>query len=200
MDQIPRAPRFRLVIDMTVEGADPSEYDQVMVRLKQGMEAMSACTCKEVNIREYLTLGDRDDYSDWRYHRGYYYDPSQHQPSISFSPPIGPIPTVDAGDLKALWVLMTHGRFNRDDTSGTANISTTEIVEACSAGADITAVMARLISLESIVSAGLLSDWCRGTDFDESVFRIAAEFPLEQVGGFDRDALVQALRRDIHTQ
>src|SRR5262252_10555398 len=157
MAQFPLAPRFRLVIDVTIEDADPwnpSEGRQVIARLKQGIENMSACTCRNVDIREYQTIGDQDDYSDWRYHRGSW-DASQHTPSITFEPTIGPIPSVDAGDLKALWAVMTEANSDPEAKALGAErmISTTEIREACSPRANLTALMARLISLGQLVSA-----------------------------------------------
>ena len=200
MVQLPRPPRFRIVIDVTLEHADPwdaSEYHQVLAHFKRGIETMSACACRDVVVRESRTIGDAEDYSDWRYHRGAY-APSQDTPSISFQPHTVAVPAVDAADLKALWALMRPTRCDRaaQALGAQRRITMTEIREACGAGADITAVSARMLTLQEALGAGLLADWCRGDDPDECVFRTAAKFPLKRIGDFSADAFVDAVRRD----
>src|SRR5437764_1420807 len=105
MTQLPSAPRFRLVIDLTFDEADPwspSEYDRMVDRFKHGVETMSACACSQVVVREYLTIGSGEDYSHWRYHRGSY-GLSEGEPAITITPMVGPIPAVAPEDLRALW-------------------------------------------------------------------------------------------------
>jgi hypothetical protein len=49
---------------------DPSGYMEMIARWKESLQNNQAMRCQEVRIREILTIGDIDDYDDWRNNRG----------------------------------------------------------------------------------------------------------------------------------
>ncbi len=85
----------------------------------------------------------------------------------------GPIPPVDAEDLKRIWGLY------RD--TGNAGAISFEILEAvCSPGANVSAVWGRSSMLTMLrVTGQCLSPWQHEEDLDDIVFRVAATFPME---------------------
>jgi hypothetical protein len=71
----PRVPRFRIVLEATFPQADPmdpSNYGNVINRWKETLGSDEVSPCQDVQIREFLTVGDIDDYDDWRDHKGEY--------------------------------------------------------------------------------------------------------------------------------
>lgn len=71
-------PRFRIVLELTFPDADPwspSGYMDLIDRWKQAMESNQAAPCKDVFIRESMTIGDGSEYDDWRNRSGPY-DPA----------------------------------------------------------------------------------------------------------------------------
>ncbi len=67
--------RFRAVIEMSfpyADPCDPTDYDKLILQCKQALENSPVFNCKSVSIREACTIGEEDDYADWRYHRGTY--------------------------------------------------------------------------------------------------------------------------------
>jgi len=63
--------RFRAVIEMSFPDADPwdpTDYDSLIERWRKSLEESSVFNCKDVVIREILTIGGpEDDYERWRH-------------------------------------------------------------------------------------------------------------------------------------
>jgi hypothetical protein len=63
--------RFRAVIEMTFLDADPwdpSDYDKLIEEWRKSVEDSPLFKCKEVVIKEILTIGESDDdYESWRH-------------------------------------------------------------------------------------------------------------------------------------
>jgi hypothetical protein len=62
--------RFRAVIEMSFPDAnssDPTDYDKLIEQWKRSMEDSQLFKCKDVVIREILTIGSEDDYEKWRH-------------------------------------------------------------------------------------------------------------------------------------
>ena len=62
--------RFRAVIEMSFPDAnpwDPADYDSVIEQWRKSLEENPTFNCKDVVIREILTIGPKDDYEKWRY-------------------------------------------------------------------------------------------------------------------------------------
>ena len=51
---------------------DPSNYEELFTRWKAAIESNPVFASRNVNIREILTIGEPDDYEDWRRNRGAY--------------------------------------------------------------------------------------------------------------------------------
>jgi hypothetical protein len=74
-DDKPRPPRFRIVLEISFEAADPcdpSGYSDLLSQWAESLHNEQIFKCRDVKLIECLTIGDADDYSDWRYHRGAY--------------------------------------------------------------------------------------------------------------------------------
>jgi len=70
--------RFRIVLEAAFPTADPFDprgYQPLLARWRDSVERNADVPCKDLTICESLTIGDRDDYDDWRRQRGQY-DPS----------------------------------------------------------------------------------------------------------------------------
>jgi hypothetical protein len=69
-EQLPPV-RFRAVIEMSFPNADPwdpTDYGNVIEQWRKSLEENPAFNCKDVVIREILTIGGRkDDYEEWRH-------------------------------------------------------------------------------------------------------------------------------------
>jgi hypothetical protein len=88
-DDKPRAPRFRIVLEASFEDldpCDPSGYSEMLSRWAESLGRNPVFGCKDVRTRELMTIGDKDDYSDWRYHRGIYDASSWGSEGIRFNP------------------------------------------------------------------------------------------------------------------
>jgi hypothetical protein len=62
--------RFRAVIEMSFPDADPwdpADYDSMIEQWRKSLEENPMFNCKDVVIREILTIGPKDDYEKWRY-------------------------------------------------------------------------------------------------------------------------------------
>jgi hypothetical protein len=62
--------RFRAVVEISFPDADPwdpSDYDKLIEHWRRSLEANEAFKCRDVVIREVLTIGQKDDYEKWRY-------------------------------------------------------------------------------------------------------------------------------------
>jgi hypothetical protein len=70
-----RPVRFRAVVEMSFPDADPwdpTDYDKLIDQWKAALEKNPLFNCKDVSIREIRTIGEGDDYEDWRNQRGAY--------------------------------------------------------------------------------------------------------------------------------
>lgn len=74
MDQTKQPPpvRFRAVIEMSFPDADPwdpTDYERVIEQWRKSLEENPTFNCKDVVIREILTVGPEDEkeYEKWRY-------------------------------------------------------------------------------------------------------------------------------------
>ncbi len=63
--------RFRAVIEMSFPDADPwdpTDYDSLIELWRRSLEDSTLFNCKDVVIREILTIGGtEDDYGTWRH-------------------------------------------------------------------------------------------------------------------------------------
>jgi hypothetical protein len=71
-DREPLPPvRFRAVIEMSFPDADPwdpTEYGSLIEQWRSSLEQSPAFSCKDIVIREILTIGGQeDDYEKWRH-------------------------------------------------------------------------------------------------------------------------------------
>ncbi len=109
----------------------------------------------------------------------------------------GPIPTVNPGDLRGVWELMSKIRAeflgNRQPEPGLIGIDISLLAQACSPEANLLALWARGALLGILVDQGLLTSWQDGTQLDDAVFEVAATFPIPGLDRFDADALLQQL-------
>jgi len=110
----------------------------------------------------------------------------------------GPIPPVDAGDLKSMWGLY------HDPVRHAGAIGFRVLEAVCSPGANVTAVWGRLSMLSMLIMNGqVLAPWQHGEDLDDLVFRVAATFPMEGMKHgviysgwpFDVDRFLERLRQ-----
>ena len=111
------------------------------------------------------------------------------------------VPTIDVADLKSLWSI-----YRDMETRNVGGIGIRIIRDACSAGADIGAILYRssMIDVLEICPGDLLARWKRSGEFNEVVFRVAATIPMKWVEGgvpqshlpFDVDAFIQELQKE----
>ena len=63
--------RFRAIIEMSFPSADPwdpTDYESVIEQWRKSLEENPAFNCKDVVIREILTIGGpEEDYEKWRH-------------------------------------------------------------------------------------------------------------------------------------
>jgi hypothetical protein len=111
----------------------------------------------------------------------------------------GPIPPVDAKDLKLTWELY------RDVGKHAGAIGFRVLEEVCSPGANVFAVLGRVSMLSMVVQNGqLLDPWRHGEELDDVVFRVGATLPMEGMkrgviySGWplDVDGFLQRLRQE----
>jgi hypothetical protein len=169
----PRPVRFRAVIELSFPDFDPSDPDrdfgEVVSRFRDSIENNPSFHCKEVRVREILSIGDRDDYEDWRSQRGNYAVPEA-------GPGIGrirgvtyPAPPVSPADLASVWTLQQErGQPRRS------------IEEICEPGANIEAVMGRVLYLRVLREIFLVPDWSNDGELAARVFEQAAVFEIDQ--------------------
>jgi hypothetical protein len=114
------------------------------------------------------------------------------------------VPTIDVADLKSLWSIYRDMETRNPGKRGAVGIGI--IRDACSAGADIGAVLYRgsMLDVLEMCPGELLARWKRSGEFDEVVFRVAATIPMKWVEGgvpqshlpFDVDAFIQELQKE----
>ena len=85
-----------------------------------------------------------------------------------------PVPQVDPADVKSFWAL----------GQGVCAIGLGIIEAACKPGANIPAVVHRAsqIAILAHVAPDLFAPWTKEGQLDDSVFRAAAEVPMEWIG------------------
>lgn len=74
-DETPDRVRLRIVMDATFVEADPSHpsgYGDLLLRWAESLETNPVVPCTDVTLREILTIGTSDDYTDWRNPGGAY--------------------------------------------------------------------------------------------------------------------------------
>ena len=96
-----------------------------------------------------------------------------------------PVPPVNADDLKRVWYAISNIAVTCQSTEGhdphrTMGIDTRLLEPHCEPGADVTAVSIRALLLHSCLQAGLLDDWREANGLRDTVFRVAATYPIEQ--------------------
>ena len=138
---------------------DPQDYSKLIGQWKQMIENNPLVNCKDVAIKEILTIGSIDDYEDWRHNRGEYGAAGQIN-GVTY-----PVPAVSPHDLERVWEAMLSG------------VSTEGI---CQPGANVEAVMARCIFLSVLCEEGHLPDWENDPARAESIFQHAATFQLDR--------------------
>jgi hypothetical protein len=113
-----------------------------------------------------------------------------------------PVPQVDAHDVRAVWKLGQEAK--KDHPGENVGIASDIFVRACKAGANIQAVFyrtAHMAMLQHIVPE-IFEPWTKDGELLDSVFRAAAEVPMEWIGvgvvrnglPFDVDDLLRRLR------
>jgi hypothetical protein len=163
--------RFRAVIEMAFPDADPwdpEDYGKLIGQWKQMIESNPIVNCKDVKIKEVLTIGDIDDYEDWRNRKGEYH-PHNRGPGVGVIQGVTyPVPAVDAGDLARVW-----------DAVIVQQRGGTSIERLCGSGVNAAALMTRCIFLSVLRDEGHLPDWENDPARAENIFRHGATFPLD---------------------
>ena len=105
-----------------------------------------------------------------------------------------PLRSVNAHDLKRVWALLRNVIADHGVGVG---IAAGMISQQCEPGADVIAVFFRAALLRYLFESGYLDDWREGNDPTDTVFQVAAVFPMETgVQGFDPAAFIERLRLD----
>ena len=112
------------------------------------------------------------------------------------------VPVVDAPDLKSAWNLFRQ--IESEDPSGGIGVGMELIKRVCSPGADIGAVAYRcqMLWLLEMCRGDALIAWKRSGQFEEAVFRVAANIPMKWMAvgvpqpdlPFGADAFIEQLR------
>ncbi len=101
------------------------------------------------------------------------------------------IPPVDEHDLRHLHELCVERAKRYVGKDGVISVETT--AWTCSPGANVPAVWLRHTQLRQLYRQGLLAQWQRGTELQDSVFRLAASFPMKGVQ-LDQEGFLRELR------
>ena len=121
-----------------------------------------------------------------------------------FGNPGDPVPTVDVADLKSAWTI--YNEIESRHPKGKVAVGLAVIEQACSAGADIRAVVYRLGMLDvlEMLPGDLLGRWKDKEQLDDAVFRIIARVPMKWVEKgvvqselpFDVQSFLEELRQE----
>jgi hypothetical protein len=101
-------------------------------------------------------------------------------PTSGFLPFIGgPVPVVNADDLKRVWSFL-ESETPRDSKGqrGTAAVDSKLLAGLCDKGADVLAVWSRAALIDGLLKQGRLDRWREGSSLRARVFELAASFPL----------------------
>lgn len=95
--------------------------------------------------------------------------------------PGGPVPVVDAADLKSVWNI--YQQIESQHPGGNVAVCTTLIEQACSAGADIRAVAYRCRMLQILERwrGEMLASLKQNGQFHEAVFKVAENIPMRWI-------------------
>ena len=105
-----------------------------------------------------------------------------------------PIPAVDPEDMQRVWPLFAF-LDNQPQGTGATGIDAKWLAQHCSAGADITAICARVGLAKVLVVKGLLDKWRDGDTLRPHVFEVLAKCPLAPgAQGFDIEAILTAIK------
>jgi hypothetical protein len=163
-----RPVRFRAVIEMSFPDADPwdpQDYGKLIAQWKHAMENNPIFSCRDVAIKEILTIGNIDDYEDWRAQKGEY----ERSPNPNIKGVTYPVPKVNPDDLARVWEAMSGQQSAPIDIEG-----------VCEAGANVEALMARSVFLLVLRDEGHLPDWESDQAKADAIFKHAATFPLDR--------------------
>lgn len=91
----------------------------------------------------------------------------------------GQVASVDPSDLRTVWSICHTEYSHAPDQQFAIGLNAFKVV--CSPDANIHAIWYRAVLLELLcVRMGLLSRWLQNAELDETVFRVAAIFPIEK--------------------
>ena len=91
----------------------------------------------------------------------------------------GPVPSVDASDLKSVWTMQNGLQASVPGKS--ISIGAESYKRACSAGADVRSLFTRVSQLRVLQMLGMLAPWTHGEVVDDAVFKVAATFPMTRM-------------------
>jgi hypothetical protein len=154
---------------MSFPDADPWDaegYAQIIAQWKSMLEGNPLINCKDVKIREILTIGTIDDYEDWRALKGEY----ARSPNPNIQGVTYPVPPVDPLDVARVWEAMAAPRKPGDIS----------VAQICQQGANVQAVMARCIFLSVMREEGHLPGWETDPARADAILKHAATFPLDK--------------------
>ena len=116
-------------------------------------------------------------------------DESQTQPPPFGGKPGQPVAPVDPDDLKAVWRVYRETEMSHPGQR--VGICMDIIARECKIGADVQAVVYRIMMLQLIqhVAAKQLAPWTKEGELSEPVFLTAAQIPMEWFGGEERQGL-----------
>jgi len=103
------------------------------------------------------------------------------------------IPPVDEHDLKRMHELSVERAKRYVGKDGVVSLEST--AQACSPGANLPAVWLRHTQLRQLYRQGLLAEWQHGTALEDSVFRLAATFPMKG-SQLDQEKFLRTLRKE----
>ncbi len=103
------------------------------------------------------------------------------------------VPPVDKDDLKSLHDVCVQMRTRYSGKDGVITLDL--MARTCNPGANLAAVWLRHSRLRLLIRKGLLTDWQHGTELDDAVYRVAANFPMHGVD-FDPEMFTQRLRQE----
>jgi hypothetical protein len=124
--------------------------------------------CKDVAIKEILTIGNVDDYEDWRHSQGEYDTSTRGQGTGRINGVTYPVPQVNPLDLSRVWEAMSGQQSEP-----------VSIERICEPGANLEAIMARCVFLLVLRDEGHLPDWENDPANADAIFKHAATFTLD---------------------
>lgn len=186
----PRPVRFRVVLELTFPDADPwdpSDYDKPLEQMKTALESAPNVNCKEVMIREATTIGDDDNYEDWR--GGWKYDFSSLSPNTGylFGARAYPVPAVDPADLGRVWEVLSKAEAGELKDVNVA----IAVGQALGIESNAQATMARVYILRALQGRNAIP-----ATASPALFEKAASFPIDHqpASESELDALVRFFR------